>query len=320
MSTYETGGNESGGEPWHDKETLEQLYHGKSLTQKEVADELGCSTNTICSWMDRLDVEVSDTGGPWRDKGELERLYIDQENTIREVAEELDCSPHTVQVWLDKFDIETREIGGGSRDDCPPKEKLIEWYHGEGLSTHEIADKTGYSSRGIVDIMEGHGVERRDRIESVKKTRPDKTTLENLYWGEEKSIRDLAGEFGCGYTLILQVMREYGIERRPNDEHFNQSGEDHPAWSGGHERINYGPNWDGKRQKVLERDGYECRSCGMPIDDHVEEYGCGLDIHHIVPLREFDDRHEANRVDNLVAACKECHRRFEGMPVFPIND
>lgn len=49
------------GEPWHEKDRLERLYHDEELTQREIAEKFDCSVTTIQKWMHRLDVE---TEGP----------------------------------------------------------------------------------------------------------------------------------------------------------------------------------------------------------------------------------------------------------------
>ena len=47
MTAKETIGKEGNGRPWNNPETLRRLYHGEKLTQREMADELGCSQTTI---------------------------------------------------------------------------------------------------------------------------------------------------------------------------------------------------------------------------------------------------------------------------------
>ena len=73
----------------------------------------------------------------------------------------------------------------------------------------------------------------------------------------------------------------------------------------------YGPNWQQQRQKVLERDGFRCRTCGGD--------GQGkLHVHHIRPFREYgyvpgenENYLIANQISNLVALCPSCHRNAE---------
>jgi uncharacterized protein YjcR len=49
-------------EPWHDEDTLREMYHEQQMTQQEIADELGCSTGSINTWMKRHGIEARTTG------------------------------------------------------------------------------------------------------------------------------------------------------------------------------------------------------------------------------------------------------------------
>jgi len=74
----------------------------------------------------------------------------------------------------------------------------------------------------------------------------------------------------------------------------------------------YGPEWSKIRERVRTRDDYHCQVCGL-----VESGGRQHDVHHKIPFRQFRDetgrihRERANRLDNLVTLCHECHRKAE---------
>lgn len=67
----------------------------------------------------------------------------------------------------------------------------------------------------------------------------------------------------------------------------------------------YGPNWNAIRDLVRARDQYTCQVCG------AQENGRPHDVHHKIPFRTFTSSKEANRVDNLITLCRNCHRRAE---------
>lgn len=58
--------------------------------------------------------------------------------------------------------------------------------------------------------------------------------------------------------------------------------------------LYYGSDWPETRERALERDGYECRKCGISDGVHQQRRGYGLHVHHIQPLRTFDDPEDAN--------------------------
>lgn len=74
--------------------------------------------------------------------------------------------------------------------------------------------------------------------------------------------------------------------------------------------IKYGDNWDQISSKIRSRDG-ACVECELSNDECVEKYGCKLHVHHIKPLRTFDDPSAANKKENLISLCPACHSRVE---------
>lgn len=61
------------------------------------------------------------------------------------------------------------------------------------------------------------------------------------------------------------------------------------------------------REDVLERDNHVCRFCGVSDDQHREEHGNGLDVHHIIPRRVGG----SNVLRNLISVCRSCHQTLE---------
>lgn len=86
-------------------------------------------------------------------------------------------------------------------------------------------------------------------------------------------------------------------------------GEEHPKYEDHH--TYYGTNWPEKQAETLERDGHQCVVCGRDYDDHKEEHGFGLDVHHIDPIQNYDPPRKANYLENLVTLCRQHHRMVE---------
>ena len=66
-------------------------------------------------------------------------------------------------------------------------------------------------------------------------------------------------------------------------------------------------DWQGLRSQALERDGYECGSCGMTEEEHQEEFGTGLNVHHVTDIADFENPDDADTLENLETLCAECH-------------
>lgn len=61
------------------------------------------------------------------------------------------------------------------------------------------------------------------------------------------------------------------------------------------------------RDITLRRDEHKCQCCGKSQDEAREEYGFGLDVHHITPYRYTKD-HDP---ENLMTVCRTCHMWIE---------
>jgi len=108
--------------------------------------------------------------------------------------------------------------------------------------------------------------------------------------------RDLSNDF-CSQKCYA----EWKIGRNTGEKNHN--------WKGGYEPY-YGPNWYRQRNLARKRDDYSCRYCGIAEEDLGQE----LDVHHIIPFREFKGNYnEANKLINLLTLCHAHH------PIVEVN-
>ncbi|MFB6142535.1 MAG: HNH endonuclease [Halorientalis sp.] len=121
----------------------------------------------------------------------------------------------------------------------------------------------------------------------------------------------------CGETVRRHPNQLTGeatlCSRRCHAEWLSDAfaGEGHPNWEGG-DTGPYGKGWARVRRQALERDGYECAVCGKGRAD----IGRNPDVHHIVPVRVFEqaeeyDREDAHVLPNVVSLCVACHRKAD---------
>lgn len=121
----------------------------------------------------------------------------------------------------------------------------------------------------------------------------------------------------CGSIFMRDPNAATGI-RYCSKRCFGQTmkrnvGEKNPNWRGG--RVSYyGPNWKEQRRKARKRDNYICQLCGIAEG----KYNQKLDVHHIVPFRNFNyvikentNYLSANNLSNLISLCMSCHKRIE---------
>jgi 5-methylcytosine-specific restriction endonuclease McrA len=91
----------------------------------------------------------------------------------------------------------------------------------------------------------------------------------------------------------------------------HKKGENHPRWKGGH--VEYGELWYEARRQALDRDKHTCQDCG----EHRSDLDKRIHVHHITPVREFDNVNDAHGLSNLVTLCISCHAKWEGLYLRP---
>jgi hypothetical protein len=128
----------------------------------------------------------------------------------------------------------------------------------------------------------------------------------------------------CGELFKMRpALYEQRITVQNNDKFFCsndcqgewETGKDNPMYDGerkGHPI--YGPDWRYIRRDARERDGFSCQDCGLSEREHKARYGQELEVHHIKPIREFDNVEEANQLSNLITLCRAHHRKYENLP------
>lgn len=84
-------------------------------------------------------------------------------------------------------------------------------------------------------------------------------------------------------------------------------------------QLYYGSNWERQREIAKSRDNYRCQDCGLTERTSKAKFGCGLDVHHKIPLKEYDQDGSmnyagANKLSNLVTMCRSCHISLECNP------
>lgn len=85
------------------------------------------------------------------------------------------------------------------------------------------------------------------------------------------------------------------------------------------QRAVYGQNWDEQRRRALSRDRYRCQYCGLTTGEAGDSPKDQLQVHHIVPIRRFDEPELGNHLLNLITLCPECHRIWESSTPIDID-
>lgn len=130
------------------------------------------------------------------------------------------------------------------------------------------------------------------------------------YWRRGERIEVTCEYCGENREVLLSAV-ERGEKRFCNRDCLsswlseNRRGADHHQWT--ENEATYTGKWWSVREVALERDGRRCQRCGV-VSDTLDR---ALDVHHIVPVRAFEDPEDAHRLLNVVSLCRGCHRHIE---------
>ena len=301
MSQRTTNEDRGDDTPWRDEQPLRKLYIEQGLSQREVAAELGCSRKTIQNWLDRFGIERN---RPWQDADRLSELR-QQGLSMAEIGNELGTCQTDISRWIREFDLDTSPPS--PHQPWHDEDRLRELYWGQGLDMQEIADELECSRVTVREWMAKLGIETRSVIESPPEELTQKRWLESAYAEDGRSTYDIAEQLDCAPSTVFDWLNRHGIKTRSVG---SQPGELHHRWEGGLEPY-YGADWSDVRDSVLQRDGHRCAKCGMSETVHQDEYGYSPHVHHLEPIREFDNPDEANSLDNLTTLCHACHMLVE---------
>jgi hypothetical protein len=212
---------------------------------------------------------------PYQDEAKLRELYSELQSQ-QKVADEFGVSASTVKRYMDKFGIEAKR---------------------------NYPDKVTVECDNCEDDIE--------KIPSLANSRENHFCNQECY--NEWQIGNTSGsnnnnwkepaEMDCEWCgTHFQFKNKYKEERRFCSYKCANKWKSEELGEGRYdEQLYYGGNWRNVREKVIERDS-NCQICGHDGSEYRHE------VHHITPLQEFDSPKEANKLDNLILLCSNCHR------------
>lgn len=193
---------------------------------------------------------------------------------------------------------------------CPTCEK--DHFTGEAGVKHHHAVEHNESLRLVTVSCENCG-------ESVKKEPHHVENTDNQYCSKECQADYLRESItveceNCGEKYTQSPPSKAGRFCSKECATMYLRGERHPSYRNSPD--SYGDRWFPQRRKARERDDYECRVCGKDKSD----IGIHPHVHHIVPVRDFEDPNDAHDLDNLITLCPKHHAMYEGTYIAPQID
>jgi hypothetical protein len=112
--------------------------------------------------------------------------------------------------------------------------------------------------------------------------------------GEEDSVMP-SRVSGDVYTCSRKCLDEYNSQR--------MKGENNPRYKdGGSRGSTYDRVWRSVKRKAIDRDGGTCCICDSDESLHV---------HHLKPVRTFENSENAHFLSNAITLCDKCHPKVE---------
>jgi len=149
--------------PWRNEALLREKYVGAGLDTYQIAEEFGCSAETVRTWLEKYDVErravhdYHDDG--WKDEAWLREQYINQDLKSTEIAEQVGVHRSTVSNVLREFGIRDEKVE--SETPWRSKKLLERLYVEEQRTTIEIANRLGCSNETISYWLRKHDISTR---------------------------------------------------------------------------------------------------------------------------------------------------------------
>lgn len=157
------------------------------------------------------------------DIGELHRLLRTEPGTLRAAAAQLGSSSDVLRYLLSTTPPDTSALSAGGRaaGRAPrttatatlPRERLVELYHGQGMSLQDIATDAGLSRQALTTMARDYGIDIREPHRPLS-TSVDRVWLHEQYHTHRRTLPDIAREAGMSTTTLARWARKYGIPLR----------------------------------------------------------------------------------------------------------
>jgi transposase len=181
------------GRPYHDEETLRELYHSEGLSQKEIAERFGVKSNTISEWMSRNGITTRPhQDAPHKSADLLRHLYHEDGLTTREIGEKLGVSTNTIQYWMQRHGIPRKDANRKQYN--IPEAALRRKYLVEKRSTDDIATEYGCTPPIVRARLEEYGISKRSNSDAQRARSGEDVSISRTQTGYLRWTDNIADE------------------------------------------------------------------------------------------------------------------------------
>lgn len=171
---------------------------------------------------------TTDKDKAYRDEQVLRDMYHGDGLNQAKMAAEFGVGQSTVAYWMDKHGIERR--GNAERQVGHPRLNDAEWlrgrYHGDEMTITEISNQLDVARMSVWRALDRHGIERRSKSESQRKTRPHYFTKKDGYELAISSQEKVDGReiFASARIHRLIAVAEWGFDAVAGMEVHHKNG------------------------------------------------------------------------------------------------
>lgn len=89
-----------------DRDELEEMYWGRGMSLRQIAESEEVSKQTVSNWLDKHDIDKRSNAYDRPSDETLREWHHEDMMTVEEMAEEVGCSYDTMRRWLHDGEIE----------------------------------------------------------------------------------------------------------------------------------------------------------------------------------------------------------------------
>lgn len=146
----------NGYNPCSDKEWLKKKFVDEGLSRKEIAEKIGCSYNSVNTWIWKHGLRKKKSYTPER----LEQLHLEERKSIQEIAEMFGVSDDTIIYQLAQNEIEyIPNINRKDRLAKYTKQWVTENYLEQDISISQLALREGLNRKTLTSIIKSYGID-----------------------------------------------------------------------------------------------------------------------------------------------------------------
>lgn len=192
---------------------LEQKYVTEKKSAAEIAVELGVNAGLVLANLHRAGIPVRPTNNKPRvpiSKEDLIRMYQNEGLTMADIGRKLGCDQSLIWRRLKTYGIPRRNSNTRSNT-IISRGALQRMYVDERKSAAMIGRELGYSGETVLNRLKKYGFKiRGTKLKNVV-TAED---LQRLYVDEGRTMREIAGMYGCHVATMHSYRRKFAIPKR----------------------------------------------------------------------------------------------------------